>query len=288
MTSRVVLIGHPVVHSVSAAMQQAAFDELGIDARYELWDRRQAELAAALTELRSDDFLGANIAVPHQEHVAVLLDRLTEDAQATGAVNVISGEGGNLVGHNADVGGFRHALDKLVGRQKMPRHAVVLGAGEAARAVVLGLISEGFQRIVVFNRHLHRGEGLVRHFGRSAAHMDLRAMPWHESVLEAELAKTRLLVNATSVGLDPNETPIPAELIPSDLLVMDLVYDPAQSRLLREAAAAGCSTMNGDLMLLQQGARAFELWTGRPAPIEVMRAALDRGREHGIDEPAQA
>ena len=288
MTSRVVLIGHPVPHSVSAAMQQPAFDELGIDARYELWDRRQAELAAALTELRSDDFLGANIAVPHQEHVAGLLDRLTEDAQATGAVNVISREGGRLVGHNPHVGGFRHALDKLVGRQKMPRHAVVLGAGEAARAVVFGLISEGFQRIVVFNRHLHRGEGLVRHFGRSTAHMDLRAMPWHESVIEAELAKTRLLVNATSVGVDPDATPIPAELIPSDLLVMDLVYDPAQSRLLREAAAAGCSTMNGDLMLLQQGARAFELWTGQPAPIEVMRAALDRGREHGIDEPAQA
>jgi shikimate dehydrogenase len=288
MSSRVVLIGHPVAHSVSASMQQAAFDELGIDARYELWDRRQTELAAALKELRGDDFLGANVTVPHQEHVAVLLDRLTEDAQATGAVNVISRESGILVGHNADVGGFKHALDKLVGRQKMPRHAVVLGAGEAARTVVFALISEGFQRIVVFNRHLHRGEGLVRHFGRSAAHMDLRAMPWHESVLEAELAKTRLLVNATSVGLDPNETPIPAELIPSDLLVMDLVFDPAQSRLLRESAAAGCSTLNGELMLLQAGARAFELWTGRPAPVEAMQAAVGRGREHRLDEPAQA
>ena len=98
--------------------------------------------------------------------------------------------------------GFKVALDKLVGRQKMPRHAVVLGAGGGARAVVYGLIREGFQRVVVFNRHLHRGEQLVKHFGRSAAHMDLRAMPWHESIIEAELAKTKVLVNATSIGLE--------------------------------------------------------------------------------------
>ena len=97
--------------------------------------------------------------------------------------------------------GFKVALDKLVGRQKMPRHAVVLGAGGGARAVVHSLIREGFQRVIVFNRHLHRAEGMVKHFSRSAAHMDLRAMPWHESIIEAELAKTKVLVNATSIGL---------------------------------------------------------------------------------------
>ena len=129
------------------------------------------------------------------------VDRLTEEAHATGAVNTITKEGKKLVGHNTDVAGFKVALDKLVGRQKMPRHAVVLGAGGGARAVVHGLIREGFQRIVVFNRHLHRGEALVKHFSRSAAHMDLRAMPWHESIIEAELAKTKVLVNATSIGL---------------------------------------------------------------------------------------
>ena len=98
-----------------------------------------------------------------------LVDRLTEEAHATGAVNTITREGKRLVGHNTDVPGFQVALDKLVGKQKMPRQAVVLGAGGGARAVVYGLITEGFQRIVVFNRHLHRAEGLVKHFGRSAA-----------------------------------------------------------------------------------------------------------------------
>jgi shikimate dehydrogenase len=284
MTNRVVLIGHPVAHSFSGAMQQAAFDALGIDARYELWDRRPIDLAAAVAELRGDEFLGANVTVPHKEHVVPLVDRLTEDAQATGAVNVISREGKKLIGHNTDVPGFKTALGKLVGRQKMPRQAIVLGAGGASRAVVFALITEGFQRIVIFNRHLHRGEALVKHFGRSAAHMELRAMPWHESVLEAELAKTRLLVNATSVGLNPGETPIPAELLPPDLLLMDLVYNPPQSQLLKDAAAARCITMNGEPMLLQQGARSFELWTGKAAPIEVMQAELDRAREQGLSE----
>ena len=282
MTNRVVLIGHPVAHSFSGGMQQAAFDALEIDARYELWDRRPLDLVDAIAELRGDDFLGANISIPHKEHVVPLVDKLTEQAQAIGAVNVIARDGKKLIGHNTDVAGFKSALDKIVGRQKMPRHAVVLGAGGAARAVTYALITEGFQRVVVFNRHLHRAEGMVRHFGKSAAHMDLRAMPWHESVLEAELAKTKLLVNATSIGLVPTETPIPAELLPSDLLVMDLVYNPPQSQLLRDAAAARCTTMNGEHMLLHQGARSFELWTGKAAPLDIMQAELDRAREEGL------
>jgi shikimate dehydrogenase len=282
MTNRVVLIGHPVAHSFSGGMQQAAFDALEIDARYELWDRRPLDLVDAIGELRGEDFLGANITVPHKEHVVALVDKLTEEAQAIGAVNVIARDGKKLVGHNTDVAGFKSALDKIVGRQKMPRHAVVLGAGGAARAVTYALITGGFQRVVVFNRHLHRAEGMVRHFGKSAAHMDLRAMPWHESVLEAELSKTKLLVNATSIGLVPTETPIPAELLPSDLLVLDLIYNPSQSQLLKDAAAARCTTMNGEHMLLHQGARSFELWTGKAAPLEVMQAELDRAREQGL------
>ena len=107
-------------------------------------------------------------------------------------------------------------------------------------------------------------------------------MPWHESVLEAELAKTKLLVNATAVGLNPGETPLPAELLPPDLLVMDLIYNPAQTQLLKDAAAAGDATMGGEPMLLQQGARAFELWTGQAAPIETMQAELEKVREHGL------
>jgi shikimate dehydrogenase len=195
-------------------------------------------------------------------------------------VNTLTKEGRKLVGHNTDVAGFYTALDHLVGRQKMPRHAVVLGAGGGARAVVYGLIRQGFQRVIVFNRHLHRAESLVKHFGRSASHMDLRAMPWHESIIEAELAKTKVLVNATSIGLTSDETPVPAEILAPELLVLDLIY--AQTRLLREAAAAGCTTADGETMLLHQGAAAFTLWTGQAAPLDVMAEALRTARAGGI------
>ena len=280
MTKRVVLIGHPVAHSLSGAMQQAAFDQLGIDATYELWDRPPIELADSIAELRSDDFLGANVTIPHKERVVPMVDRLTEEGQATGAVNTITREGKRLIGHNTDVAGFKVALDKLVGKQKMPRNAVVLGAGGGARAVVYGLIREGFQRIIVFNRHLHRAEGLVKHFGRTAAHMELRAMPWHESIIESELAKTKLLVNATSIGLTSDESPVPAEVLLPELLVLDVIY--AKTKLLRDAAAVGAETLDGELMLLHQGAAAFTLWTGQPAPLELMQQKLAEARAGGI------
>jgi shikimate dehydrogenase len=280
MTKRVVLIGHPVAHSLSGAMQQAAFDALGIDATYELWDRAPIALADTIAELRGDDFLGANVTIPHKERVVPLVDKHTEEAGATGAVNTITREGKRLVGHNTDVPGFRVALDSLVGKQKMPRTAVVLGAGGGARAVVHGLITEGFQRIIVFNRHLHRAEGLVKHFGKSAAHMELRAMPWHESIIEAELAKAKVLVNATSIGLTADVSPIPAATLHGELLVLDLIY--STTRLLRDAAAAGCSTADGELMLLHQGAAAFTLWTGVPAPLDLMQAKLAEARAGGL------
>ncbi len=126
----------------------------------------------------------------------------------------------------------------------------------------------------MFNRHLHRAEGLVKFFGKSAAHMELRAMPWHESIIEAELAKTRVLINATSIGLHGDEAPIPGEILPADLLVLDLVY--RRTKLLRDAAAGGCTVADGETMLLHQGAAAFTLWTGQPAPLE-----RDAGRPHG-------
>jgi shikimate dehydrogenase len=280
MTKRVVLIGHPVAHSLSGAMQQAAFDATGLDARYELWDRAPIALPDAITEVRGDGFLGANVTIPHKERVVPLIDKLTEEAQATGAVNTLTREGRRLVGHNTDVPGFVVALDRLVGRQKMPRAAVVLGAGGGSRAVVYGLIRAGFQRIVVFNRHLHRAEGLVKFFARSAAHMDLKAMPWHESIIESELAKTKVLINATSIGLNDDVSPVPAEVLTGDLLVLDLIY--SRTKLLRDAESAGAAALDGETMLLHQGAAAFALWTGQSAPLEVMSEALAGARARGV------
>jgi shikimate dehydrogenase len=276
---RVVLIGHPVSHSLSGALQQAAFEEVGIDAGYEPLDVPLIALGDTLEELRGDDYLGANITVPYKERVVSMVDRLTDEAQATGAVDTITREGNRLVGHNTDVIGFRAALDDVVGRQKMPKSAVIIGAGGGARAAVYGLITAGFQRVIVFNRHLHRGEGLVRHFGRTAAHMELRAMPWHESVIEAELAKAKVLVNASALADAEHQSPISGDLLPPDLLVIDLMYVPAETQLMRDARAAGASEVrNGDTMFVHQTAAAFNLWTGRDIGTDFLEDRLNEAR----------
>jgi shikimate dehydrogenase len=280
MAKRVLLIGHPVARSLSGRLLQAAFVGAGIDATYEPVDIALMHLPGTIEGLRDDGFLGASITVPYKERVAPMVDRLTEEAQHTGAVDTITREGKRLVGHNTDVMGFRPALEALIGRQKMPREAVVLGAGGGARAAVYTLITTGFQHVVVFNRHLHRAEGLVRHFGRSAAHMELRARPWHESVIEAELSKTRVLVNASSLGRDPEVSPIPAETLPPDLFVLDLLYVPKETRLMRDARqASAAAVMNGDVMLLHQSAAAFQLWTGQEAPLDALREHLEAARD---------
>ena len=279
MSKRVVLLGQPVTHSLSEALQEAAFAAAGIDAHYEPIDTPTVDLPEAVKALRGEDYLGANIGVPHKDRVATMLDRLTEEAQATGAVDTITIDGDELVGHNTDVLAFKPALEELVGNQKMPKNAVVVGAGGGSRAVVYVLIQAGFHNVALFNRHLHRGERLVKHFGRSASHMDLKARPWHESVIEAELAKTDILINASAMGRDPEETPIPGELLPPDILVMDLHYVPEQTRLLREAEEDGAArAMNGDFMLVEQTVAAFELWTGEKAPRSVIEKTLKKAR----------
>ncbi len=280
MPKQVVLVGHPVSHSLSGELQQAAFDDAGVDARYEPLDVPLMTLPETIELLRGDDYLGANITVPYKERVVPMMDRLTDEAQATGAVDTITRESTRLVGHNTDVVGFRAALDALVGRQKMPRQAVIIGAGGGARAAVYAFLTGGFQRVIIFNRHLHRGEGLIKHFGRSAAHMELRAMPWHESVIESELAKTKILINASALSNAGEQSPIPAELLPPDLMVLDLLYMPRETKLMRDARAAGAAeVMNGDTMLLHQTAAAFNLWTGRDVPLDVLQQRLDDVRE---------
>ena len=235
--------------------------------------------AEAVAALRGDEYLGAAIGVPHKERVVPMLDRLTDEAQKTGAVDTVTRDGNQLVGHNTEVLGFKSALEALVGNQKMPKTAVVLGAGGAARSVVYSLIAAGFLNVIVFNRHLHRAERLTKHFARSSSHMDLKAKPWHESVIEAELAKTDILINASSVGREAEESPLPAALLPPDLLVLDLHCVPEETRLLKDATAAGATrAINGDVMLVNQSAAAFRLWTGQAAPVDVIRTQLETSR----------
>lgn len=266
---RVGVIGDPVAHSISPAMQQPALDALGIAATYERWHTPAPELTARIESLRASDVLGANVTVPHKLDVMPLLDDVTDLARRAGAVNTIVNRGGRLHGDNTDIHGFATAL--LEGRPGTRKEAVlVLGAGGAARAVVLALDSIGVPRIAIHNRDRSRAERL----GGELEPVSLTVIA--PNALEIELEAASIVVNATSLGWRPGESPLTAQQVrhmrPGTLIV-DLTY--RETDLLREAKACNLATLDGLSMLVHQGARALEFWTGRAAPVELMmRAAL--------------
>ncbi len=276
MTRRVGLIGDPVAHSISPIFQQAAFDALAIAARYEAWHTPAAALAERVAALRAPDALGANVTVPHKQAVLPLVDRLHPTAQRAGAVNTIVNEGGRLVGHNTDISGFLDALRLDGGVDPRGARAVVIGAGGAARAVVIALLDAGITRVRVVNRSLERAVALVASLadgrGDAAALEPRRA--------RALLAGADLVVNCTTVGMrhgaHEHELPVPAEALPDDAMVVDIVANPLVTPFLAAAMARGCRVLGGLPMLVRQGAAAFTLWTGMPAPVPVMMAAAER------------
>jgi len=278
MTKRIFLLGHPVGHSVSPAFQQAALDHYGLDVRYEAMDVDPDSLARVVTSLRGLDVMGANVTVPHKEATVALLDELEEEARLIRAVNTIENREGKLVGHNTDARGFLRALKEEAGFDPKGKTALVLGAGGAARAVVVALAGAGVESLIVANRTLERAKALVdslRFMLPSTEVVDL-----HSDSLAAIAARSQLIVNCTSVGMSggtgAGETPIEAGIIPARALVCDLVYNPRETPMMREAAAAGAQVLGGLPMLVYQGAAAFELWTGKDAPIKVMFLAAEK------------
>jgi shikimate dehydrogenase len=283
--ARVGLIGHPVAHSRSPAMQQAALDALGIAARYELWDTPPEDLAARVAALRQPDMLGANVTIPHKLAVLPLLDRLAPEVERiAGAANTIVRveQGGKalLVGHNTDVAGLR-ATFREVGISPGGRRVVVLGAGGVAQTIA-GLVTlEGARRLTVAARSHQIANNLLSAVatwtGLSPLGISALDLGFAAGIAEV-LSECDLLINATSVGMgDPTACPIDPELVgimPRDAFVLDVVYTPPETALLRAARRAGLAAANGLPMLLHQGAASFELWTGHEAPLAVMRAAL--------------
>ncbi len=273
------VIGDPVAHSLSPVMQNAAFRHLGIDVGYELWPTPLTELPARIAAIRKGAVLGANVTVPHKQAVMPLVDQLSDTAQLVGAVNTIIVADGGLLGDNTDVAGFARSVDELRPGWK-PARAVVLGAGGASRAVLVALRELGAATILLANRTDERAHRLVA--ALSVVHAQVT--PWRE--LPDALAGADLLVNATSLGWHPGEIPIEARLLDRlapDALVADLTY--RDTDLLRAAAATGRATLDGLPMLVYQGAASFERWTGRPAPVDVMRAAVaaEQARRRAAD-----
>jgi shikimate dehydrogenase len=273
---RLPIVGSEAARTPAESVLRAALEATGQAVTIEHWEPKPHLLAESLAPLRRGGYLGAMIGAPYKERAAAALTALSDDAKLTGAVNTVVREGSRLRGYNSDVDGIRAGLAAILPRVhgKWPRNAIVLGAGGGARAAVAVLIGASFQRVVVFNRHLHRGEALVAHFGRSSRHMELRALPWHETFLEAELGKAGLLINASGIGLEEGVSPLAAVSLPDGLAVLDLVLHRGSTPLMRAAKAAGGSVANGQLSFLSAQAISFRLWTGVEAPEEAMRTAL--------------
>ena len=252
MTALAVLLGHGISYSASPAMHNAAFAALELDARYELRDVAADALAAEVEALRAEDRIGANVTKPHKVAVCSLVDELGPEVRRLGAANTIIRYGDRLVARNTDLAALRAELPPGI------RRAVVLGDGGASRAAVDALKSAGCAGVVVLDR-----------------------ARWAN--MPGALVTADLLVNATPIGTDSDETPVPAALLTQHMAVLDLVYRPSPSRLVREARACGARARGGAGMLLRQAAFSFSLWTDGPAPVDVMRDALRRELGPGAD-----
>lgn len=253
------LIGDPVEHSLSPAMQNAAFEALGLPHRYELLRVPAYELADAVRRVRGPDVLGANVTIPHKEAVRKHVDVIEDAARRIGAVNTLFKRGGTLHGDNTDSPGLADALAER-GIALAGRYALLLGAGGAARACA-DVLARGGARVTVSARTPSRAAGLGAE----------RAADWPV----ASLAGYDIVVNATPLGMRGEDALEGVELPPA-VAVVDVVATAAETPLIARAKASGCVAVDGLLMLLHQGGRAFRLWTGLDAPVAAMRAALPR------------
>lgn len=270
------VIGDPVSHSRSPQLHNAAFAHLGIDARYERWHTTSAELPERIHSLRQPQILGANVTLPHKLAVIPLIDGLDSQAELIGAVNtIVRHADGRLAGYNTDAPATIATLREDAGFDPCGRQVVILGASGAARAAAFALISVGVTTLTIINRTLGRAEELLGDvLAASDADPQLRALTFDDSDAAEVIAASDLIINATSLGWQVDETPLAGALIPPTALVFDMVY--RQTRLLREAAQAGAATLNGRGMLVRQAALSFEYWVGAPAPLDVMFAAFDQ------------
>jgi len=253
---------HPAGHTRSPAMHRAAYQALGLDAAYHVYDVEPEELESGLARLKMIGFCQLAVSIPHKESVMAHLDRVDETAGAIGAVNTVTRIDGKLIGTNTDWTGAVRALERETSLDG--KHAVVLGAGGAARAVVYGLLRAGAE-VTVLNRTVARAVEIQQALGaqRAGGLEDLAGLA-HD-----------VLVNTTSVGLGSDESPVAAEHLRPGSVVMDAVYEPERTRLLRDAEAAGARTLGGKWMLVYQAAEQLTLWSGREAPIDVMAEAFD-------------
>jgi shikimate dehydrogenase len=274
-TFKLGLIGYPVSHSLSPKIQSAALAACGLQGDYSLFpihpDDKQG-LKDLLARVRSCEITGLNVTIPQKQDVVPLLDELTPTAQVIGAVNVIYRRENKLIGENTDAVGFLTDLKKFLKGQGLAvkeRSALVLGAGGSARSVVYALLHDGWQ-VTIAARRIEQAQVLAQQLNASDA------TEWNVQTFER--LNVQLIVNTTPLGMSPNidQSPVPGTIdLPKAISIYDLVYNPRETKLVRDARAQGLQATTGLGMLIEQAALGFELWTGHKPPLDVLWKAVE-------------
>jgi shikimate dehydrogenase len=279
---RLGVCGDPVAHSRSPQMHNAALQHLAMEMQYARFQIAPNELQDALNLARNLGFTGLNLTVPHKVGVLGMIDEVDSEAKAIGAVNTLALRAGRWIGFNTDGVGFARAIRSEFSVDLRDLRVLLLGAGGAARAIAVQCARADCERLVLVNRDPEKAKQLAAELQPLLAGPRVRgpvarleAVPWEERALKFQIEHTDLVVNATPLGLNPNDTAIlPTTLLQPHLMVYDTTYSRQRTSLLSAAIEAGARAADGLSMLLHQGARSFEIWFGREAPVEVMRNAL--------------
>lgn len=269
------VIGDPIEHSLSPILHNAAFNSLKLDYAFLAFKVKSAEVGNAISGMRALGILGLNVTMPHKKAVISHLDEIDQTAKFLNAVNTIHNKNGKLFGFNTDGIGALKAL-KENGVNPAGKKVLLLGSGGAARAIAYALAKEA-DELVVLNRTVEQAKELASLLNRTFS-KKVVADSLTPSAIQENLQGCDILVNATSVGMKPNanQSLIAPEWLKPNLAVMDIVYNPIETKLAKDAKSAGAKVVSGVEMLIYQGAASFEIWTGKSAPVEVMRkAALD-------------
>jgi len=261
----VALIGYPLGHSISPAMHNAAFKHLKLDYEYVALEVNPDDLKEAVAGLRALHIAGFNVTIPHKETVVPYLDEITKLARDIGAVNTVQNQEGQLIGYNTDGPGFIESLLEDAGFDPTGKKCLILGAGGAGRALAVSLMQNNAKSISIYDILFEKAESLAGSVGGKAV-----------KDLQKEIDSANLLINASPIGMNPktDASPLPENIkLHKKLCVYDLVYNPYETKLLKEAKAAGAKAVSGLGMLIRQGALAFTVFTGKPAPYYIMREA---------------
>ena len=262
------VIGYPIAHSMSPDMHNDSFEHLGIQATYLPFAVRPEDLQDAVKGMKAIGIQGFNVTIPHKTDIMPLLDKIDSLAAEIGAVNTVKLEGGEYVGYNTDGLGFVKGIKEHLQSSLADQKVLIVGAGGAARGIYYSLLQEGARHVDIANRTISKGEQLID--GKTS---DTKSVVLSIAEAERILSEYTLIINTTSIGMHPNvnESPLSLKNMRPQVLVSDIIYNPLQTKLLKEAENKGAFIQNGIPMFVHQGALAFQLWTGKQPDIERMR-----------------